>query len=512
MNRQTIITSPTTTRKRKQVKTTATGRIWRSAAAGVAAIVTALALGIAPATAAPIVDGSKLGSITVHKFERPATPTGLANNGTQVDTSGLTPMKDVEFTINKVDTIDLTTNEGWKSANGLSASFDPANAEDSITGAGFTLGAAKKQATLADGTAAFTDLPLGLYLVTETGYATGVTPSAPFLVTVPLTDPNSTSDWLYDVHVYPKNSITTATKTVNDAADIKLGDTVDFTITADIPNDAVIDGYKITDALDTKLGYVSTAVTLTNGTPLTLTTHYTVNHDVATNTVTVEFTAAGRTLLAANNTTTVQVVVSAAVNAVGEISNTALVFPNQDSFDWVPGQPGGPTTTPPIVTKWGSMTLQKNDQSSNALAGASFSVYATEADALAGTNPITLGGATVFTVDPSGQLTISGLRYSDWANGAAVSPGDPNYRNYYLVETKAPNGYELLAKPVPFTITADTTVAGVDLTVVNVPSNGGFKLPLTGGTGTTILYAAGVLVLAGATLLFVRSRRKQHNA
>lgn len=145
-----------------------------------------------------------------------------------------------------------------------------------------------------------------------------------------------------------------------------------------------------------------------------------------------------------------------------------------------------------------------------ALAAASFSVYATEADAKAGTNPVALGGATVFTVGANGQLTISGLRYSDWANGAAVAAGDPNYRSYYLVETTAPSGYELLAEPINFTITAAPTAAGVDLQVKKVPSNNGFELPLTGGPGTTLLYLGGLLLLVGALVLFIRSRRTSH--
>ncbi len=71
--------------------------------------------------------------------------------------------------------------------------------------------------------------------------------------------------------------------------------------------------------------------------------------------------------------------------------------------------------TPPVVTKWGGeMTLEKVNENGTALAGASFSVYTNEADALAGTNPVALNGQSVFTVAADGTLTISGLRYSDW--------------------------------------------------------------------------------------------------
>jgi fimbrial isopeptide formation D2 family protein len=489
--------------------------LWRTTAVALAGAVVAMSLSVVPATAATVnpgtVDGSQVGSITVHKFQRPSTPTGLPNNGTQVSTTGLTPLAGIGFTIQQVNTIDLTTNAGWQSADTLSNSFDPANAAGSITSKGYSLGTATVKTTDSTGTAAFTSLPLGLYLVQETTFPAGVTPSAPFLVSVPLTDPNNKNAWLYNVHVYPKNSITTATKTVQDASAVKLGDAVNWTITGGIPTDAVIDGYKIADKLDAKLTYVGATVSLADGTAITAGTDYNVVFDAPSNTVSVVFTASGRAILAAHNTTTVKVVVNTKVNTIGEIANTALVYPNNASIIGTPGNPG-PVVTPPVVTKWGNITIQKVDQNDAALAGASFSVYGNQADAKAGTNPITLGGQTVFTVGANGQLTISGLRYSDFANGATVAPGDAGYNTYYLVETTAPTGYELLAAPVSFLVTAATTAVGVDLQVKNVPSNAGFQLPFTGGPGTTVLYGAGILILAGAVLLFVRSRRTSNNS
>ena len=62
-------------------------RLWKTAAATIAGAVLAMSYSVAPATAAPLVDGSQTGSITVHKFERPSTPSGLPNNGTAVDTT-----------------------------------------------------------------------------------------------------------------------------------------------------------------------------------------------------------------------------------------------------------------------------------------------------------------------------------------------------------------------------------------------------------------------------------------
>lgn len=60
-----------------------------------------------------------------------------------------------------------------------------------------------------DGIASFTELPLGLYVVVETGTPDKVTsPVKPFLVSVPMTKASSLNEWLYDIHVYPKNGTT----------------------------------------------------------------------------------------------------------------------------------------------------------------------------------------------------------------------------------------------------------------------------------------------------------------
>ncbi|WP_136707104.1 SpaH/EbpB family LPXTG-anchored major pilin [Agromyces sp. H66] len=474
---------------------------WRVAVAAIAAGAIA-ALGAAlPASAAPLVDPDQPGSLTIHKYEQPGGPTGLPNNGTEQPVTGLTPLEGVGFTVYKVDPIDLTTNAGWLAASDLSQVFD--GTEASITGAGYTATAVGAELlTDANGEISLTGLDLGLYYVVETSPLAGATAVAPFLVTVPLTDPDNLDGWLYDVHVYPKNSIVSADKTVEDSEDIKLGDEIEFTITTEIPDVPVIDAYRIVDPLDEKLDYVSTAVTLLDGTPLDP-ADYVVSFDAATNTVTVDFTASGLAVLAANSTTQVQTVITTTVNTVGEIANTALLYPNQHAID-----EELPTPTPTVETKWGEITFEKIDGTGNPLTGAVFSVYPTEADALAGTNAIVLGGETEFTVGPDGQVTISSLRYSDFADGVTVAPGEDGYQTYWLVETVAPDGYELLAQPIEFTVTAATTTIGIDQEIVNVPSNGGFELPLTGGTGTMLFALGGGMLLAGAVFFALYARRK----
>ncbi|MFD4990462.1 SpaH/EbpB family LPXTG-anchored major pilin [Cellulosimicrobium cellulans] len=472
-----------------------TTHVRRGLRVALAATAGAALLGIAlggPAVAADsLPDGSRNGTLTMHKYEEPDAATGLANDGTPLSGAqldGLTAMPGVEFRVQKVPGIDLTTNAGWQAA----AALDIASASTSTAAVAGQVGT-----TGSDGSATF-DLPLGLYLVTETVYPDGTQPSAPFLVTLPLTDPDGRASWLYDVHVYPKNVVSGASKTVDDDAGTTLGDTITWTITGDIPNGGPTDAYRVVDPLDARLDYVGTRVSVTDGTALEVGTHYTVTHDRATNTVTLEFTPTGLALLAERPAAQVKVEIETTVNAIGEISNTAALYPNEHTIDT-----GNPVVTPSVQTKFGNLTAKKVDVAGTVLPGAQFKIYPTLDDAKADTNAITIAGTSVWTSDDNGLLTISGLRYSNFEDGQAIAD-EASWQHYYLAEVAAPAGYELLAEPIKVDVISGDTA--VDLNITNVEANGGFTLPLTGGDGTTLIIVAGALLVTGAGVLALRSR------
>ncbi|MCH5297613.1 MAG: SpaH/EbpB family LPXTG-anchored major pilin [Ruminococcus sp.] len=81
----------------------------------------------------------------------------------------------------------------------------------------------------------FGDMNLGIYLVVETKVPEGFTAnSQPFLVSIPEYDAKK-AEWNYDITAYPKNDPLNLEKEVDDAIHA-VGDTVKFTVTADVPN------------------------------------------------------------------------------------------------------------------------------------------------------------------------------------------------------------------------------------------------------------------------------------
>lgn len=89
---------------------------------------------------------------------------------------------------------------------------------------------------------------------------------------------------------------------------------------------------------------------------------------------------------------------------------------------------------------------------------------------------------------------------------------------YYLTETQAPVGYNLLSAPIKVVIDNKgvVTVVGeqgemVEVNTVRVLNTTGSQLPETGGTGTTMLYIVGGALMLAAFVLIVSKRRATEN-
>jgi len=131
--------------------------------------------------------------------------------------------------------------------------------------------------------------------------------------------------------------------------------------------------------------------------------------------------------------------------------------------------------------KLGSLTVIKVDEKGAPLAGAEFE--------LRDKNGNSVGAAQ--TTDEIGTVIFENL---DWDE-------------YKLVETKAPEGYRLLNKPIDVKITANEL--NVELKVEN--SKIGWELPESGGIGTTLFYALGAILMIISLVFLLKKKRTRES-
>jgi len=108
------------------------------------------------------------------------------------------------------------------------------------------------------------------------------------------------------------------------------------------------------------------------------------------------------------------------------------------------------------------------------------------------------GTVTEVETPISGGVIIQGLGSGDFS----------------LEETRAPDGFNKLTSPIPVVIVHTNgagvfTVNGSSNHTVKVENKSGFKLPETGGAGTTIFYAVSAVLTAFLVVFFVSHRRKK---
>jgi fimbrial isopeptide formation D2 family protein/LPXTG-motif cell wall-anchored protein len=120
--------------------------------------------------------------------------------------------------------------------------------------------------------------------------------------------------------------------------------------------------------------------------------------------------------------------------------------------------------------------------------------------------------ADIYVVDSSGDANIT-TNDSGKFELTGLDAG-----TYYLKETVAPAGYNMLSAPVEIviestegttsgTLTESIKVGDETVTEVDVQNNSGAVLPSTGGIGTTVFTVTGLILMAGAAVLIVTRRR-----
>ncbi|MBS5331827.1 MAG: SpaH/EbpB family LPXTG-anchored major pilin [Subdoligranulum variabile] len=203
-----------------------TGVLSAVMALSVCALPAAAAEGAGATTTAPstsTIDTGKKGSITIHKYLVEGDVTGSSNYGEKLtEEPKAEAAKDVGFSIYQVMTAkELVAYYNGKDNTEPKASDYTINETDktkvTTKGGEEYKRSGEEQKTDATGVTTFNQLEVGLYLVVETTKPAAVTEAVePFLVSVPMTKVGESgkddpTQWLYDIHVYPKNSTQTGT-------------------------------------------------------------------------------------------------------------------------------------------------------------------------------------------------------------------------------------------------------------------------------------------------------------
>ncbi|MFZ1381786.1 MAG: SpaH/EbpB family LPXTG-anchored major pilin [Scrofimicrobium sp.] len=499
-------------------------KIGRRFAAGAGALALAMAGVLATSSAAFAAQGTDgtppdnapsgtTGTLVVHKHA--GTTTTNPNNGTS-QTIARPPLANVGFTVCKVG--DLTTNAQW-------AAVATANVND-YTCTTETPGATTLW-TLADGSATFEGLSIGLYKVVETDPPAGVdTPALPFLVTIPFpsksTDTPAVTTWLWTVHAYPKNTLDDeGDKTVADPGTHGLGAIVPWEITTrplgSFDGGAPLTSYVIKDVLNANLQYNSTLslkYIVPGATAVDVpAAHYTVAPSAPATTgggtATVTFNPGGVAWLNGLQAGTKLVwQLDTKVVGVGVLDNKA--FENTGGDDVKTGE---------ATTDWGAAKLLKHEAGNPAktLANAEFKVFDLPASGTCA--PAVADAGTPITIlDNSVSPAVTRDVFTSTAQGVVNIPGlyvgkdgAPVTRDYCVYETKAPNGYTASTAPIKITVTPGAVADGTwSAQVPNTPTEGP-NLPLTGAQGTMAMSIGGLLLVAAGAGVMVYNRRRRNS-
>lgn len=335
------------------------------------------------------------------------------------------------------------------------------------------------------------------------------------------------TDGSNSVTIVEKNTVPSITKAVRideeawaDSTTIDVIDTVDYQLTVNTGTNSadlgtgVNGNYVITDVLPSGFAYVmdttdskKVAVAVKVGeTAWEENTDYTVSVNDSGNLVVTLLS--GGALRSATQNTDIVITYSATVTAAnanigitGNTNTATLTYKNQSATD------DAIVYTYEIGGTGEDAPFKKVDGDNNALAGVIFQLSKTVDETIyyaVATNGYLSGwttdksNASDLITDVNGAIDVKGL----------------DAGTYTLTETQALPGYNLLKDTITVVISEEGAVTyqlndgqsqvGNTINVVNLT---GSELPSTGGTGTTVLYTIGILLVLGAGILLVVRRR-----
>lgn len=296
---------------------------------------------------------------------------------------------------------------------------------------------------------------------------------------------------------------------------------VTYTINVDIPtyatgavdksfyvSDLLPDGLTIdTDSIKVKrngtdiTGEAGTQYTLYKDANTTTEPYYTFKLSVSAAQYTDSWSANGGKQLVITYTATLNNDNTTAVN----VKETNTVTFDYSFYPYVENSHKQKTDTVDVTTFAIKIDKYVKGDEGAKLANAKFDLYRTATTAEVGAGlAVTIPHTTI-----EGILLESGLTTD--ANGAATFAkyeANGTKYDYYLVETQAPSGYNILDYAVKVNFTDAEVEATNGVYTVKVSNSSGIQLPITGGTGTVIFTIIGIALMVGAVVLFVVSRKK----
>lgn len=363
------------------------------------------------------------------------------------------------------------------------------------------LTADKSKTADADGDLKFDNLELGYYLVYPQG-AADIMDGFASICSLESTTP--------DGKIAVKATYPVIDKEVNDQS-VEVGQTVTFTVKGQVPDTTGYDSYKyiVTDTMNDGLKFdgIDTVTVKIFGNDLTdmckslekSGNGFRLEYDMAE----LQGLKGKEIVITYTATVTEEAVVKLTQNSAKlEYSNdpkaTSSTYPN-------------PPVEKEVYSSQIKVIKTDNASPSTALKSAKFSlISATPSEAQ---NPLYYQYTEATTTEPAkvtwteNPVEATVIETDD--NGEAYFKGLED-GTYYLHEIEAPKGYSLLDHDVEIKIEGkkndDGKMVGVTVeqTVINVP---GKKLPATGGTGTTILYIIGGILVVGAGVLLITRKR-----
>ena len=344
----------------------------------------------------------------------------------------------------------------------------------------------------ADGTASVSNLDLGYYFVASDSGA---------LCNLTTTDPTAT--------IHDKTDMPFEKKVNNaDVANVDVGKDVTFTITGKVPAYTGFKTYiyKIADTMSKGLTFNQSSIKVMVG-DVDKTKDCTIatNVDGNANSFTV-------TIPVKDNAYTIGAKIEVTYSAVVNKDAVAKIETNRATLTYSNNPTTGETkeSEPEIVKVYSSkIVIDKVEKvadgaTAKTLAGAEFVLYKEK-------TPGTPASAVYYKWNDTDkkvewvEITAAPTVVTTDDHGAAYFNGLAN-GTYYLVETKAPDGYNKLEKPHKVEVTGGTTEAELSVTAT-VENSAGALLPSTGGMGTTLFYVLGAVLVVGAGVLLITKKR-----